>query len=208
MEEEATKLDLIIFDTLDRTISGVEDDNSDTKKYLDYCDFLRDRYRCTVLVVAHTGHAAPNCAKGSTKLKDRMDASYQVRTWGDHSIQLVCQKMKDVEPPLPQTFLRVPIDITLDDGEVSNSLVLQLVAQNTDEALSRDRIRTIILSEFAHHNKAGSMRRSDLKSLVSMETSMSQRSVDRYIKQLIDHDIFILASGNLSAGGNYVENDF
>ena len=116
--------------------------------------------------------------------------------------------MKDVEPPLPQTFLRVPIDITLDDGEVSNSLVLQLVAQNTDEALSRDRIRAIILSEFAHHNEAGSMRRSDLKSLVSMETSMSQRSVDRYIKQLIDDDIFILTSGILNAGGNYVENDF
>ena len=201
------KLDLICLDTLDRTIDGVEDDNSDTKKYLDFCDALRTRYSCTILIVAHTGHAAPNRAKGSTKLKDRMDASYQVKSTGT-TVQLINRKMKDAEELPTQTYLRISIDIPVEDGEDTDSLVLDLIQQNAQEGLSRERINDIIIAEFNRHCENGSMKRSDLKPLVAMETEMSSRNVDRYIKDLINDGVFTLAGGVLHQGDNFDQTAF
>ena len=64
-------LKLIVFDTLDRSIAGVEDSNDDVKVYLDLCDIIRNEFACTVLIVAHVGHGTAPC-KRSRKLGSRM----------------------------------------------------------------------------------------------------------------------------------------
>ena len=64
-------LKLIVFDTLDRSIAGVEDSNDDVKVYLDLCDIIRNEFACTVLIVAHVGNGAQHRAKGSAKLWDQ-----------------------------------------------------------------------------------------------------------------------------------------
>ena len=207
-QDQHGKLDLICLDTLDRTIEGVEDSNDDTKRYLDFCDQLRVRYATTVLVVAHTGHQAPNRAKGSTKLKDRMDSSYQVRAWGEHNVDLIPRKMKDAEEPAPLTFIRVPITVETHDGEETDSLVLTRIDTGPQEGLSRERFHAIILENFARHKEEGRMKQADLKQLVSTDTNTSQKTVQRRIKELIDDKVFRLDGRDLCEGDNYVETPF
>ncbi|MBT6544746.1 MAG: AAA family ATPase [Rhodobacteraceae bacterium] len=202
------KLDLICLDTLDRTIEGVEDNNDDTKRYLDFCDQLRVRYATTVLVVAHTGHQAPNRAKGSTKLKDRMDASYQVRAWGDNNVDLIPRKMKDAEEPSGLTFIRVPITVETFDGEETDSLVLSLVHTEPQEGLSKERFHSIILDNFERQKQDGRMKQADLKQLVATDTNTSQKTVQRRIKELIDDKVFRLDGRDLCEGDSYVQNAF
>lgn len=202
------KLDLICLDTLDRTIEGVEDNNDDTKRYLDFCDQLRVRYATTVLVVAHTGHQAPNRAKGSTKLKDRMDASYQVRAWGEHNVDLIPHKMKDAEEPAALTFLRCPITVETHDGEETDSLVLMLVNSEPQEGLSKERFHAIILDNFERQKEDGRIKQADLKQLVATDTNTSQKTVQRRIKELIDSKVFKLDGRDLCEGESYVSNSF
>lgn len=208
VQESDGKLDLIVLDTLDRSISGVEDNNEDVKEYLDLCDQLRTRYDCTVCVVAHTGHAAPDRAKGSTKLKDRMDASYLVKTWGENNVDLISKKMKDAEPPDTLTFIRRPFTITTDDGEETDSLVLELVPSNPVETLSRERFIAIIKENFDRQKEDGRMKQADLKRLVATDTGMSQKTAERRIKNLIDDKFLKLDGHYICEGESYVSSPF
>ena len=202
------KPDLIVLDTLDRSIDGVEDNNDDTKRYLDFCDQVRTRYNCTICVVSHTGHAAPDRAKGSTKLKDRMDSSYLVKTWGQNNVDLISKKMKDAEPPDTMTFLRRPFTIVTDDGEEADTLVLDLVPSSPSEGISQERFHDIIMDNFERQKENGRMKQADLKRLVATDTSMSQKTAERRIKDLIDEKIFKLDGHWISEGDSYVPKPF
>ena len=208
VQENDGKLDLIVLDTLDRSISGVEDNNEDVKEYLDLCDQLPTRYKCTVCVVAHTGHAARDRAKGSTKLRDRMDASYLVKTWGENNVDLISKKMKDAEPPDTLTFICRPFTITTDDGEETDSLVLELVPSSPVEILSRERFLAIIIENFNRQKEDGRMKQADLKRLVATGTGMSQKTAERRIKNLIDDKFLRLDGHFICEGENYVSTPF
>lgn len=197
-------LKLVVLDTLDRTIDGVEDDNSDTKRYLDHCDVIREHFGCTVLVVAHVGHQARHRAKGSTKLRDRMDASYKIAASGDHYINFVPTKMKDAPEPEPITFGKVSVDVETDDGEIVPSLALEKIEMTTPgEKPKPEEIKTIIIREFAANSDFGDMPFADLKRLAAMELNVSQKTIERYVKKLIDAKVFKLDGRSILEGDNY-----
>ena len=203
--EDFGSLRMIVLDTLDRTIDGVEDDNSDTKKYLDFCDQLRQHFRCTVMIVAHVGHQARHRAKGSTKLRDRMDASYKVAASGDHYINFVPTKMKDAPEPQPITFGKLSIDIQTDDGEIVSSLALEKIDlnYNGNGKPTAQEMQAVIIREFAANSDFGDMPTADLKRLAAMELNVSQKTIERQIKKLIDSKVFKLDGRTILEGDNY-----
>ena len=67
---------MIVLDTLDRTIDGVEDDNR-YQKYLDYCDQFASTLNVSNDFWLHVG-IRNDTSKRATKL-DRMDASIKLR---------------------------------------------------------------------------------------------------------------------------------
>ena len=197
---------LVVLDTLDRTIEGIEDDNADTKEYLNHCDRIRTHFGATVLIIAHVGHQAKNRAKGSTKLRDRMDASYRITSAGDLYVNMVCDKMKDAEPPDPLTFAKREQDVVLPDGVVVSSLVLEPVLDMPQPGeRSPEYIRYAILAEYRKHNINGDIARTLLKEHAADELGMSQRQVNTYIKAMIDDGIFAYDRKIISAGENYVD---
>ena len=202
--EHLGPIKLVVLDTLDRSIDGTEDDNSDTKRYLDYCDDIRAHFGCTVLVIAHVGHQARHRAKGSTKLRDRMDASYKVAASGDHYINFVPTKMKDAPEPDPITFGKVSVDVETDDGEIVSSLALEKIEMTTPgEKPKPDEIKVVIIREFAANADFGDMPFADLKRLAAMELNVSQKTVERYVKKLIDAKVFKIDGRSIIEGDAY-----
>ena len=198
-------LKLIVFDTLDRSISGVEDDNSDVKQYLDFCDQIRTEFQCTVMVVAHVGHAARDRAKGSTKLRDRMDSSYIVKAVGDHCVEIKPTKMKDAPEPDALLFNKVTIDVPTSDGEVVSSLALELTAaRTTGQAMTHDDKLDVVRQQFDLHSDFGNIPRTELKDHVAVELSCTQRTANRLIKDLIDRKVLKVDGKSIIEGDNYV----
>jgi len=192
IEADKGKLKLIVLDTLDRTIEGVEDKNEDTKKYLDLCDIIRTEFSATILIIAHVGHSATERAKGSTKLKDRMDASYLVAEWGPHKVMLTPKKMKDADEPEALAFLKVPVTLEAVGGKETSSLVLELTHDKPMDKKDPDHIREVILEQIKTIDAFGEAPRSDLKEAVGLELECSQRTANRYIKRLIDDGVLAL----------------
>ena len=203
IQEQSGKLELIVLDTVDRTISGIEDDTGDSKRYLDFMDVLRLRYAATVMAIAHTGHAEPNRVKGSTKWKDRVDSSYQVKAWGQNNVDLICRKMKDAEEMPTMTFLRMPITVETADGEETDSIVLELTVTRTEQGISPQRFREIILETFETQKDGNRMKQADLKALVAIEVDSSQKTVQRRIADMIKEKVFKLDGRYLEEGESY-----
>jgi hypothetical protein len=200
----AGELKLIVFDTLDRSISGVEDNNEDVKAYLDFCDMIRNEFSCTVLVVAHVGHAARDRAKGSTKLRDRMDASYQVKSVGDHCVELKPTKMKDAVEPEVLLFTKVTIDVVTEDGEVVSSLALEKTdSRPASRDMSHEEKMGVVRQQFDLHADFGNIPRAELKQHVADELGCALRTANRLIKDVVDTKVLKVDGRSIVEGENY-----
>ena len=200
----AGELKLIVFDTLDRSISGVEDSNEDVKAYLDFCDMIRNEFNCTVLVVAHVGHAAQDRAKGSTKLRDRMDASYAVKSVGDHCVELKPTKMKDAMEPEVMLFTKVTIDVVTEDGEVVSSLALEKTdSRPASRDMSHEEKMGVVRQQFDLHADFGNIPRAELKQHVADELGCALRTANRLIKDVVDTKVLKVDGRSIVEGENY-----
>lgn len=72
---------LVLIDTLSKFAAGMdENSNSEVACYLSrLASAIRDRFGCTVLLVAHTGHTDPARPRGASTLMANPDAEYIVK---------------------------------------------------------------------------------------------------------------------------------
>lgn len=126
-----TKPVLIVVDTLNRFLFGDENTAKDTKTFLDACTRLMNEFRCSVLIVHHTGVAqeAQNRARGSSAWKGAMD----LETWvnkepGNVKVLVRQTKSKDAELQpdlwLEQVQIAVP-GWTDEDGSPVTTVVME-----------------------------------------------------------------------------------
>jgi phage/plasmid primase-like uncharacterized protein len=123
---------LLIIDTLNRNFGpGDENSTSDMTAFIQAVDQLRDRLKCAILIVHHSGLADANRGRGSSALRGAMDFEYNTEKNGetidDLTITLTSTKTKDHESPAPKTFKPVIIDLNQvdDDGQPVTSLILE-----------------------------------------------------------------------------------
>lgn len=117
-------------DTLSRN-SGALDENAtgDMAGFVNALDIqLRQRLRCTVLLVHHTGHAAKERARGSYALMSNTDANYRLERPDPASltVKFTTGRMKDSESPAA-VYMKahvVPLGTEDADGRPETSLVL------------------------------------------------------------------------------------
>lgn len=125
----AVKPDLICIDTLNRFLLGDENSAQDTKVFLDACSDLMRTYRCTVLIIHHTGvsESAQGRGRGSSAWRGALDAEVSI-TKEDSRIEVSQKKMKDTEMrgPMYLTLKQVPVAGWKDeDGEQVTSTVIR-----------------------------------------------------------------------------------
>ena len=119
--EETEAPAMIVIDTLARNFGpGDENSTADMNVFVDNVDkLLRAKYRCTVLIVHHTGHANKERARGSMALKGALDYEYRLEKQFDNIVKLTCTKMKDAVEPDETWFegVVVPVDLDIEDEE-------------------------------------------------------------------------------------------
>lgn len=124
---------LIVIDTLARNFGGADENSAqDMGAFIANLDrFLRAKWRATVMVVHHTGHADKSRARGSTALKGALDAEYSLTKDDAGVVRLEATKMKDAEQPQPVAFTMRTValtDVFDDEGEPVCSVALSSVS--------------------------------------------------------------------------------
>lgn len=121
---------LIVVDTLNRFLLGNENKADDARSLIDSCGKLMQQYRCSVLIVHHTGVSpdARTRARGSSAFKGAMDVELLVEAVAGGAIKVTQTKSKDAEVPPPLCFDKVQTTVPGwydDDGDPVTSVVLE-----------------------------------------------------------------------------------
>ncbi|WP_340299908.1 AAA family ATPase [Roseobacter sp. HKCC-CH-9351] len=104
---------LIVIDTLARNFGGGnENAPQDMGEFVSACDELMHAFEATVLIVHHHGKDGAAGARGHSSFFAALDTSMVMRKFGEHDVQLICDKQKDATPFEPMQFCFVTIDET------------------------------------------------------------------------------------------------
>ena len=121
---------LILIDTLSKYTPGLDENkNADVAAFLQsLAELLRDRYRATVLIVAHTGHGDAKRPRGAYSLTANPDAEFIAeRPDGANTVTVSRERYKDSPslPPLAYSIEQVDLGRVDELGDRVTSLVLR-----------------------------------------------------------------------------------
>lgn len=103
---------LVIVDTLARNFGAADENSSkDMGAFVKGCDWVRNEFGCTVLVLHHVGHADKTRARGSTTLRGALDVEYRISRDDAGTVDLTCTKAKDIEAPASRRFVLNGIEL-------------------------------------------------------------------------------------------------
>jgi hypothetical protein len=112
VEAKAPQPALVVVDTLARCFGeGDENSTKDMNRFVSACDTIRNRWRCGVLVVHHTGHGDKSRARGAIALKAALDAEYRLEISEGNNLLLTATKMKEAELPSPLAMKLESVDL-------------------------------------------------------------------------------------------------
>ena len=119
---------LIVIDTFSKFSAGIdENDNGEVSAYLaGLTEFLRDQFRCTVLLVAHSGHGDSKRPRGASALMANPDAEYIVERPPGMLVTVSRERFKDSPAFDPLAYEAKTVDLGRVDayGEPVTSLAL------------------------------------------------------------------------------------
>ena len=120
--------DLIVIDTLNRFYSGDENAADKIHAFLESIQKLEKRYKCSVMIVHHTGvsEEAQGRARGSGALRAAMEVEFSVEN--EQGLLTVTQrKQKDIELLADKCFQLESVDLgwTDEDGDSVKSAVIK-----------------------------------------------------------------------------------
>lgn len=102
---------MVVIDTLNRSMGGNENDNSEMADFVRGCEKIQAEHQCGVLVVHHSGKDAEKGARGASALKAATDYEVMVAK-KDDIITVSHTRAKDVEP-IPPVICRAEV-VTVD----------------------------------------------------------------------------------------------
>lgn len=108
---------LIVIDTYMRSNAGGDENSAkDAAEYVKFCDYLKDRYKCTVLLIGHTSNSNTTRIMGSNVLRNSADVEMSFRRLEQDEPKnisvLECTKMKDAERFETMYFQLTPRKLT------------------------------------------------------------------------------------------------
>lgn len=149
---------MIVVDTLHRFLNGDENSSQDTKTMLDACAKLIEEFKCSVLLVHHTGinEESQHRARGSSAWRGALDIEISVVPSKDGGpIEIIQRKSKDAElqQSLYCNLITILINGWLDeDGESVKSAVVEQseASQNTKRSSKLNEYIKLISDAFKH----------------------------------------------------------
>jgi len=106
--EELEEAPLIIFiDTLSRHLDeSQENSNDDMARFINKLDQIRLKYKCTIVLVHHTGKSESQGARGASALKANVDFSFKV-SGENKTCSFACDKMKDADDAISAKYFAI-----------------------------------------------------------------------------------------------------
>lgn len=94
-----TRPGLIVIDTLGKAMAGLnENDAKDAGRFVQFCDFLVEKFECSVLVIHHSGKDLARGARGSSAFHAGFDTVIEViAKKGSKAVAVHVRKHKDAE---------------------------------------------------------------------------------------------------------------
>ena len=124
------RVDLVVIDTMSKFSPGLEENsNKEVAAFLaSLSEGIRDRHRCTVLLVVHAGHSEQARPRGASALMANPDAEYMVERLDalGMTVTVTRERFKDspAMPPLAYTAEVIDLGRVNSDGERVTSLAL------------------------------------------------------------------------------------
>jgi hypothetical protein len=137
---------VIVIDTLNRSIQGSESDDRDMGDYIKACDAIREAFRCTVILIHHR-RVDGSRPRGHTSLTGAVDAQISVKRNNAGQFVTTVEYMKD-GPEGAETYNRLePVTVGVDaDGDPITSCIVQPV----DGGVERTSPKKKRISAIAH----------------------------------------------------------
>ncbi len=119
------KPDVIILDTLARTMEGDENATQDMGAYIDGCTRIAKELGIQIIIIHHCGKDEARGMRGSYSLKAAADVEIKVAKLEGMQVKVCCEKQKDHPEFEPIYFEMHPVDLPWadDDGNILTSLV-------------------------------------------------------------------------------------
>lgn len=107
----AAKPKLIVIDTFSKFSAGIdENSNGEVAAFLSGLCSLRDDFGCTVLMVAHSGHADSKRPRGANALMSNPDCEYIVER-ADMTVTVTRERFKDTPALAPLAYEAKVVDL-------------------------------------------------------------------------------------------------
>lgn len=122
---EENPINIIVIDTLNRSLSGDENKSQDMGDYIKAADYLREFFHCTVIIIHHSGYDATH-ARGHTSLPAAIDTQIAVsRDKDTNAVIAKIELMKDGEmgDEIRSHLKQVEIGID-DEGDTITSCIV------------------------------------------------------------------------------------
>jgi KaiC/GvpD/RAD55 family RecA-like ATPase len=126
---------LVVVDTLSKYSPGIEEnDNAAVAEFLSRLAVkIRDDLAVTVLLVAHTGHAAPGRPRGAYALMANPDAEYIVDRRSEYLVTVTRERFKDTPALPPLAYMATVVDLGRMDSRLRDVTSLALIPTDPPE---------------------------------------------------------------------------
>lgn len=124
---------LIVIDTLARCYGADENSTQDMSRFITVCDRIRLMFKCTVLLLHHTGVSDDSRGRGNSSLPAGADTVFRMEA-KRHGIELTCTKAKNSAPP-PKMLFRLDT-VALGDGDNTSAVLVEDNGQHVFPDLS------------------------------------------------------------------------
>lgn len=107
IKEAHFKPDIIVIDTVNRYMSGNENDTADVSKFIQGCDKLKTTFNCAVIFVHHVGWSenAQGRVRGSSVFQASVDYETLMASQGNGIVSIIQTKNKEAERE-PEFYMR------------------------------------------------------------------------------------------------------
>lgn len=197
---------LVVVDTMSQTFDGEENSANEVAAYLRALGArFRALWRCVVLVIHHSGHAATERPRGSSAITSNTD--FLMGVFRDESqllATLTCEKQKDGERFDPVSFELTSHALGRDaDGDEIRSLAARHLSPGSEVAAALVRQhaagrggRTMQLVELAHNGQSyKSLRHAFYEAMGDAKTDAKQKAFTRAWSEAKNQHLLELVDG-------------
>lgn len=141
----ATPVRLIVIDTLNRALSGGDENlSSDMGTFIKNIDLIRQHTGATVLVIHHTGKDTKKGARGHSSLKGAIDTELSLEKARNGSSIVKATKQRDYEMNEPIYFQLKTIELDLvDSAKIFTSCVVLPKESNLANAVEKPKLNEV-----------------------------------------------------------------